>query len=344
MTHPTRASAGISAILPVYNGVRHVRGALRSVLAQTVQPDQLVIMHDGSTDDSVQVVEAALSELAPTFETLILEQPNQGQSAARNAAVRHATGELLAFLDQDDLWHPRHLEQLAAGFDRDEELGWCYSDFSEIDGDGHIVTRDFIKHHGFTHPKKTVGQLLGQDNMVLPSASVIRKEAFDEVGGFDPRLRGYEDDDLFIRMFRAGWTTCFVEESLTMYRVHSGGSSANGSFRRSRMVFFEKIAEVFPDDPGKNRFYMSDLVVPRLLTATIAEYIDALRYGRWAEAREIADCADRILAARERVPAAHRMAIGLMRWPRLSKIALRWRRSLPRFMRPRIGPANLLRD
>ena len=114
-----------------------------------------------------------------------------------------ATGELLAFLDQDDLWYPRHLAALSPSFGSDPELGWAYSDFDEIDGDGRLITRQFIAAHQMNHPKTTLHQILGSDLMVLPSASVLRRSAYLAVGGFDVELSGYEDDELFLRMFRA---------------------------------------------------------------------------------------------------------------------------------------------
>lgn len=334
----------VSVILPVYNGAMHLRTALRSVFAQQAPPAQLVIIDDGSADDSRAVVRTVLEEFKPSFDVVVIEQENQGQSAARNAGAELATGELLAFLDQDDLWHPRHLELLTAPFATDSELGWSYSDFNEIDDAGQVVTRDFIRHHQLVHPKKALGQLLGADNMVLPSASVIHGGAFAMVGGFDPRLRGYEDDDLFIRIFRAGWTSSFVDESLTSYRVHGGGSSANGSFRRSRMVFFEKLTAAFPDDPVRQRYYVSDLIVPRLVATTVSEYATAVRNRRFDEARSIADSIATMLAARERSRGRHRFAVAMMRRPRMLRAALRLRRALPRSLRSRIGPAALVRD
>ncbi len=91
------------------------------------------MVDDGSTDGSLEELEG----LPPApFPVRVLRQANAGQSAARNAAARQAEGEFLAFLDQDDHWHPRHLEELVAPLVDDPSVGWVYSDFDEMDLDG----------------------------------------------------------------------------------------------------------------------------------------------------------------------------------------------------------------
>ena len=101
----------VTAILPVFNGRTFLREAVQSVMNQTLPPVELIVIDDGSTDGSREVVEAITD--AP-FPIRVLQQANRGQSAARNLAASQAQGEYLAFLDQDDRWYPRHLELLVA--------------------------------------------------------------------------------------------------------------------------------------------------------------------------------------------------------------------------------------
>lgn len=337
-------SVDISAIVPIFNGSRYIVGALTSIAKQTRRPSELIIINDGSTDDSRSEIERALTDLAFEFPVTFLETENQGQSASRNLGVQKSRSPLLAFLDQDDVWHPQHLEVLCDEFSATPELGWCYSDFDEIDEHGLLVTRGYIKHHGVLHPKNSIDQLLSSDNMVLPAASVLRRSAFEEVGGFDSRLRGYEDDDLFIRVFQAGWLSRYVEKPLLSYRVHTGGSSGNSTFRASRMIFFDKLVSQFSDDHKMHRLYITDLLVPRMVSSTVAEYAFALRMKRYGEARSIADSIRTLMHARSRLSARQRLAIALLRRPRLCRSALAFRRSLPQFMRPRLATASLFRD
>lgn len=334
----------VSVIMPVFNGAQHLGAAMRSVFTQSSPPLELVIVNDGSTDGSAAMIQSVIAESIPPCTVTVLERANVGQSAARNVGVAHSSGTLLAFLDQDDLWQTQHLEVLTAGFDRNEDLGWSYSDFDEIDSAGLIVTRSFIAFHKFRHPKTAIHQLLGEDNMVLPSASVIRRSAFEAVGGFDPRLRGYEDDDLFIRVFQAGWRSQFESRALTLFRVHGGSSSDNNSFRTSRMVFFDKLSAQFPDDYKLNRLYVSDVLAPRLVASTVAEYSTALRAKQYTEARAIADCISILLAACTRVSVRRRLGVALLKHPRLCELVLRFRQMLPRFLRPRISPALAVRE
>jgi glycosyltransferase involved in cell wall biosynthesis len=270
--------SGISAIVAVYNGRRHLRETLLSVFAQTLQPQELLIVDDGSTDDSLSVLDSLPQ--AP-FPVRVFRQENSGQSAARNLAAREARGELLAVLDQDDLWYPTHLEQLVVPFAR-AEVGWVYSDFDEMDLDGHVVTRSFLRAHGVVHPKRTIFSCVERDLMVLPSASMLRREAYQQAGGFDEALSGYEDDDLFIRFFRLGWEHVFIEAPQVRFRIHASGSSASSRFLESRMRFAAKLEVMFPDDPRMRRYYMADAIAPRLFATTLDDYVRACSARDWA--------------------------------------------------------------
>jgi len=179
----------------------------------------------------------------------VLRQSNRGQSAARNLAAREARGEYLAFLDQDDRWYPQHLELLVAPLEANAAVGWSYCDFDEMDLGGNLVTRSFMRTLGLRHPKQTIMECVAGDLMVLPSASVLRRTAFEEAGGFDEMLSGYEDDDLFVRIFRLGWEHAFAPTPLVRFRIHASGSSASAAFLRSRMRYAEKLEAILPDDP-----------------------------------------------------------------------------------------------
>lgn len=331
----------VSAVIALYNGAPYIREALRSVLAQDVLPVEVIVVDDGSTDDSAALVEEIAGSAAVPIR--LIRQANAGQSAARNAAAAVATGELLAFLDQDDRWYADHIRRLAAPFLDDPRLGFSYGDFDEIDAAGNWVIRRFLAAHGVVHPRSTVIQWLASDTMVLPTASVVRAVAFRDVGGFDPGLIGYEDDDLWVRLFRAGWTSHFVSRSLSIFRVHGGSSSTRASFRESRVRFFHKVAALLPDAPEIRRYYMSDVLLPRLVRAALGDYLAALRARRWDEARAVAATIDelfagstsRILRRRER---------WLLRHPQLVRRVLRWRRMFSSPLAERLSSGRRLRD
>jgi glycosyltransferase involved in cell wall biosynthesis len=233
------------------------------------------VVDDGSTDDGAAVVE----EFARTFPVTLLRKPNGGQSSARNFGVAHATGDLVAFLDQDDLWYPHHLEKLSRPFNARQPipLGWTYSNLDEIDEAGALVARGVLHKTASQHPKRDLLDCLRHDLFILPSASLIARDAFNAVGGFDERLGGYEDDDLFVRLFGAGYQNLYVDQSLSQWRVYSASTSFSPRMNCSRMIFARKLIETYPDDVLRNIYYARDLIVPRFLHQVTETMRRALR-------------------------------------------------------------------
>jgi glycosyltransferase involved in cell wall biosynthesis len=269
------ASRDISvvAIIPLYNGARYVEEAIRSVLGQTMKVDEFIVVDDGSTDNGPAIVE----RLAREHPIRVLQKPNGGQSAARNFAVSQSKSRLIALLDQDDVWYPHHIEELVKPFRqrRGIPLGWVYSDLDEIDIEGSLICRAFLRTMGTEHPKRHLFSCLRQDMFVVPTGTLICREAFEAVGGFDERLSGYEDDDLFLRMFRAGFDNVYVEAPTAQWRLYQGSTSTSSRMDRSRMIYAEKLFEMFPDDPLHVRYYARDLIAPRFWSTLLGVYMSA---------------------------------------------------------------------
>ena len=213
----------ISVVIALYNGSAFIKAALRSVFEQTLPPAEIIVVDDGSTDGGPAIVE----RLAAERPIRLLRKENGGQSSARNFGIAHSTGKLIALLDQDDLWYPSHLERLAAPFGAPDAdgLGWTYSNLDEIDASGLVVVRNMLSTRDAPHPKRDLPSCLSYDMFVVPSASLISREAFDAVGGFDERLSGYEDDDLFLRMFRHGFDNVYLDEALSQWRIYPASTS-----------------------------------------------------------------------------------------------------------------------
>lgn len=317
--------------MALYNGADHCVEAMRTVFAQTRLPDEVIVVDDGGDDGSADLLRALDAPVPVKIEW----QENQGQSAARNAGIRLASGSLIAFIDQDDLWTVDHLERLCEPLERDPSTAWAFSDFDEIDDLGRVVTRGYHSHHRVETDRVSIDELLASDLMVLPSSSVIRKDALEAVGGFDPELAGYEDDDLFIRMFRAGHRAAYVARSLTGYRVHGGGCSATDAFLRSRVRFLAKMRSLIPDHVRSNRYWVLDRLYPRLFDTTLLEYAAALRAGDVAQARRIAATAiemTRIVGARG---TRRRVLLTLLEHPALLRLVVAPLRLIPAPLRPR---------
>lgn len=250
----------VVVIIPFYNGADWVERAIKSVVAQTIPADEFIIVNDGSKPEE----RAALAHLAEKYPFRIIDKENGGQGSARNAGVGASKSEFICFLDQDDYYFPDHIEDLLEGLpERDSRLGFVYADLCHADGAGNIYHSNMLDQFG-AHPKR--GHILGlirHDLFILPSASLIKRSAFEAVGGFDEQFMGYEDDDLFLRMFHAGYTNYFVRKAVTAWCQHSGSTSWSIKMSRSRFRYFKKLTKSFPNDEFTGIHYFSDCIVPR---------------------------------------------------------------------------------
>ena len=272
----------ISAIIPLFNGRRFIAQSLKSIIAQTLPPQEIIVVDDGSSDEGGEIVKQFIQERQSGPPIILLRKENGGQSSARNFGVRHSTGDLIALLDQDDSWYPDHLAELIKPFLRPQagkELGWVYSDLDEYDGQDGVVHHCYLdaQNLGTQHPKTHLFAALQGNMFILPSASLISRKAFEAIGGFDERLSGYEDDDLFLRMFRAGYANVFLKTALSKWRIYQESSSYTYRMRRSRAIYLRKLLDTYPDDPRVSRFLTRDLILPRFYNEALADFVKALR-------------------------------------------------------------------
>jgi glycosyltransferase involved in cell wall biosynthesis len=267
------AGLSIAAIIPLYNGARFIEQAIQSVLAQTLQPNELIVVDDGSTDDGPSIVERLANE-NPLIR--LLRKPNGGQSSARNFGVRHAKSNLIALLDQDDLWYPDHLRRLVGPFRRRCGIGWVWSDLDEIDEKGNRITHQLLRRLDKNRAKTTIEQCLSENMFVLPSASLIDREAFEKVGGFDERLSGYEDDDFFLRLFYADYDNIFIDEALSKWRIHRSSSSHTARMGISGIAYSQKLFNNFRDVGALHGDFVRRCIAPRFVKTLLAEYYRAV--------------------------------------------------------------------
>jgi len=290
----TGPDLSIVAIIPLYNGARWIEGSIRSVLAQTLAPDEFIVVDDGSTDDGAGA--AIVEKLALEHPAIrLLRKPNGGQSSARNFGVAHSRSALIALLDQDDAWYPHHLETLVGPFrnPRGVPLGWVYSNIDLVTEDGWMYARDHLSDLPVEQPKRHVLRCLSEDMHILPSASLISREAFDSVGGFDERLSGYEDDDLFLRIFCAHWQNIYLPESLSFWRQNNSSSSYTPRMAKSRMIYARKLIANFPDDTQRNLHFARDCIAPKFFAISTGDYVNAIRKKDYKTAhRALADMAE----------------------------------------------------
>ena len=211
----------ISVIIPLYNKEREIAGTLRSVLAQTLQPAEIVVVDDGSTDRSAEVVETVAAGEGGGAIRLV-RQSNAGVSVARNRGAAEAQGEYVAFLDADDEWESGFLAEIAALIREFPGCGIYSTAFWVVDGKGRFpapcperrgVVDNFFRDSAHRY-------------ISIPSASVVPRQVFDEVGGFPAGMKIGEDLYLWIEIARR-WPVCFSPARLCRYsKVASNRSSA----------------------------------------------------------------------------------------------------------------------
>jgi glycosyltransferase involved in cell wall biosynthesis len=215
----------VSVVIPTYNYGRYVVDAVESVLAQTYADYEIIVVDDGSTDDTS-------SRLEPFRDRLrYLRQENQGLSAARNRGIAAARGELIGLLDSDDRWHPRFLEFMAPCFENDPNLAllgsssifsaecrWVETLESELN-----VSDLSVESFLTTHP-------------IAPSAAMFRRDVLDTVGLFDITLRSVEDRDLWIRIAMVA-RAAHLKVPLVWVRVH--GASMSSAANAAKMEHYD---------------------------------------------------------------------------------------------------------
>lgn len=265
----------ISVVIPVYNGQAFVAQAIESVLAQTWPRVELIVVNDGSTDRSAEVIARYADRL------VLVEQENQGVAAARNAGIQRAQGDLVALLDQDDWWRPEKLARQAPLLLSNPRVGLVHTAVDHYDQ----ARQEWV---GPLNPQARPELLVGScfrrllmDNQIYNSTVLLRMEALRQVGLCDLSIRGntVQDYDLWLRIARR-WELAYVPETLVAFRIHT----TQGTWDRRLMLseegrLLERILaeEKLCNDP-ELRCRMA-----RLYDQLGTAYLDA---GDWRLARE----------------------------------------------------------
>ena len=216
----------VSVVIPVYNAIKFLRETLGHVFAQTFKDYEVVVVDDGSTDNSVSVVEEIAERYARPVR--IISQANQGAAAARNTGARAAQGQYLAFLDADDIWYPQKLGREVEVLEKGQGAIMAWSNWDVVDGVGRMVDSGFPAHQLTSCDDTPLTKLLGKETRCVHlSAMLVHRTVFEQIGGFDPDVFPIEDYDLSFRLFNFGHCV-FLKENLAAYRNHPEGVSKVG--------------------------------------------------------------------------------------------------------------------
>lgn len=217
----------VSVIIPVFNGDRFLAEAINSILMQTYQDYEVIVVDDGSTDGTRRVAESLGNKIRYFY------QDNQGSAVARNLGIRETQGELIAFLDADDFWllSEKLVEQVNC-FDRQPSLGSVHTGWRLVDEKGERIM-DVEPWHRV--PTLSLESWLTY-KPVTTSGMLIRRHWLEKVGGFDGQLRQSHDVDLVLRLALEGCPAVWWREVAVAYRKHRGNTTRNAKTQADCVV------------------------------------------------------------------------------------------------------------
>lgn len=207
MTH----NPAVSVIIPTYNRSHMVKQAVQSILDQTYDDYEVLVVDDGSVDDTAEVVAGMSPKVRHIY------QPNSGKAAARNHGLREARGGYLAFLDDDDLFLPHLLQTQITYLETHPDTGMVYSSHIRVDKD--LNSLEIREAERYEFP-----QMLGGSIEIATPTVMLRREVFEQVGYFDESQSRIEDVDYWVRVARVSKLDA-IDEPLAKVRVHQGNNS-----------------------------------------------------------------------------------------------------------------------
>jgi glycosyltransferase involved in cell wall biosynthesis len=215
----------VSVIIPTFNSGQYIKAALESVFNQTYKNIEVIVVDDGSTDNTRVVLEAFMKQIKYIY------KENGGPASARNRGVKEAKGEFIAFLDADDMWLPEKIELQFGVFVKDQRIGLVSCNHHQIDEKGQILEES--KHIHYLSQKVLFNVLLVKNVVSGGSNAIIKKECFDKVGLFDEHLHGTEDWDMWLRIAKY-YDVKFVEQPLVKIMVRQ--NSISGTTNADKML------------------------------------------------------------------------------------------------------------
>ncbi|MBQ5620777.1 MAG: glycosyltransferase family 2 protein [Alistipes sp.] len=245
--------SSFSVIIPLYNKEREIEATIRSVLAQTLQPLEIVVVNDGSKDRSAEIVRSIDSPLIR-----LIDQPNAGECAARNRAIREARGEYVALIDADDQWEEGFLEEIDALIHEYPDCGLYCTSFQVVSNEG-LFRAPCLEKRG------VVEDFFGESAhryIAIPSASAMPRRIFDEIGGFPEGMKIAGDLYMWIKLARR-YRVCFSPRPLVRYLKEASNRSASIYTPEKTEHSFEKLYD--PTAPLSEREFVARAALGKAL-------------------------------------------------------------------------------
>jgi glycosyltransferase involved in cell wall biosynthesis len=276
----------VSVILPVYNGEDYVKCAIESVLDQTLQDFELIVVDDGSKDSTPTVVREYGDRIR------YIRQSNGGVASAFNHGLRLASGRYISWLSHDDVFMPTKLEMQVHAVSRHATPAVCYTDIQIIDARGVVIEEREIEEHGRGEVLRNL--LVGEPVSLAAYSLLYDRRCVDEVGMYDESQRYTQDADMLIRLARR-FPFVRVPQKLMRVRHHGGRSSLDKKWMQDALKFYREwldelsLEELFPEFGGRAtgleraraRQWLGDRYAERAvhpyLKLARAQYLKALR-------------------------------------------------------------------
>ncbi len=220
----------VSIVIPCYNRGEFIAETIASVLNQSYPHIELIVVDDGSTDNSREIVDSFAEQIT------ILEHPgrvNKGQSAALNLGIRASHGKYIAFLDSDDLFLPDKIEKQVRFLENNPHIGLVYGNGHAIDAEGKVLYPFYSSDH---YEASDPNRILLDCYFLLPNNSLLKREVLEASGGFDETLRAAQDHDLLIRIAEVT-NIAYINDFIFLYRRHKNSISQRSAMLRWKNGF-----------------------------------------------------------------------------------------------------------
>jgi glycosyltransferase involved in cell wall biosynthesis len=280
-------NAPISVVIPAFNADAYIEEAIASVRSQTTAVQEIIVVDDGSRD--------ATAAKARATGVVVLEQENAGVSVARNRGIQSATQPWIALLDADDVWQPDKISRQWSSLQKAPDATFSFCDYLQFDEHG--IRNQSVLHEIHTHfesiirtpidadasicDSRTLAQALLVQNIIQPSALLIRRDTIRAIGGFDAHLLACQDYDFSLRLSYSNVGT-YIDSSLVRYRRHGNATTHNIPKSREGLAGVARRAITFPWEYSPNTIAHFRHVLPSLMIKCAFAHI---RYGQSERAR-----------------------------------------------------------
>jgi len=219
----------VSVIIPSYNRAHYIKETIDSILAQTYKNFEIIVIDDGSSDNTREVLEAYKDRISYFY------QENQGVASTRNRGVEEARGEYVSFLDCDDIWFPEKLEKQIEYVNEHPHVALVCAEVHIINSDG-----KFVKHVKRDESLPLTFENLFEQSLVHVPTTIVKRQVILALGGFDPTVAISDDYDLWLRLIKR-YSCHYMPIPLAKYRIHSGNLMKQFDKRlRNNLIIFRK--------------------------------------------------------------------------------------------------------